>query len=348
MPILSISFGSASVSFLYLKTAHEYKGYSYPYAYSKSIFGHFVSESDFYKELIQQVCKELEVEAGSYDLVIAGFPEPPELDLDAKLSISLDKILFEIPGYSCFYVGNFKLIHLNAFMYACPLVEYFVRTPSISLIDKVNNEANLSIYPQILPVNDLEKFDIDNVSRFYLARSMPVVKDELPILFTGFSPYTVHKDDYLNYLLALDLIREPGIFELKMDEENILSCLALINAYDSKLYASMEIYKFASIGTLLNSPGNTECLFESESGTKQLIEVEKNKLFFIPVDAASRAKIVIKNNLLGTTEKYISGGKLGFIIDTRDKLDNEVFTQQYLEKSYNTWIKDIKQVLENF
>ena len=199
------------------------------------------------------------------------------------------------------------------------------------------------MYPQITQLDELKRFDIDSVARVHRSQLPDILDTHKPVVFTGCSFCNFSEQlSPLSYILALDLIREHGTFELKLDEHNVLPNLGLINMYDGNLLANVSDYKLTSLGTILNLPGTVECLFESDYGTSQLIDVAKDKLFFVPLEEGSTARIVAKNSLTGTIEKTVTGGKLGFIIDTRDKSG----VQDYSSKKYAPWLKSLKEVLE--
>lgn len=345
-PILSINIGSSYISFLYFQEGQDPKTAVFPYVYNKNLFGHLTTESKFYSDVIKTIAKSLKLPATGYTTLVSGFPEPPKVDLDVKLYSSVEKSLGVFNDLSCIYVGHFKFLQANSFMYAC-LREDSKEGPSVTLIEKMNYESNISLYPQINPIDELKRFDMDTVSRIHSAQMNNILDPKKPVVFSGYSFYKdLNRSPFLTYLLALDLIKEHGSFELKVDEQNIIPNLGLINLYDSKVFNSISNYSLMNLGTLLNSPAPTECLLETDYGTSQLIEVEKDKLFFVPLEEGSSARIVAKSSVLGMLEKNINGGKLGFIIDTRDKNNLQMFTPEYFEKNYTPWITSVREILE--
>ena len=115
-----------------------------------------------------------------------------------------------------------------------------------------------------------------------------------------------------------------------MDLDNIFPVLALLTMHDPKYSSLFLDQKFWTLGTLINSPGMTECLIERESGPSQFVDVKPNELFFIPMEESTTVKLQVKNASLGTQERFVSGGKLGLIIDTRPKNNNVTFTEKYI------------------
>ncbi len=342
-PIVSANFGTSSVSVLYFDPTGSFKVFSFPYSYSYSIFKNSVSEADFNLEVIKLACKSFKVSLKDCDLVATAFPNFPVIDTEIKLSTTLDQVLSSITDYNCIYAGYFKVLENSGFTYTFPISE---QTNS-SENDATNLFGNLSIYPQITFFDDKKKFAIYNMAKMQRSQNRATLDSAKPVLFTGYSLQNFSgKNQYLSYILCIDLIKEVGCFEIKLDEANILTNLAAINMYKAGNTNVLDDRKLVSLGTLLNTPGYTECYVEGDTGTSQLITLEKEKLFFLPLEEGATAKIVVKNAVLGNLEKNIKGGRLGLILDTREKNDPQFTSQDYFEKNSTLWLSNIKEAMD--
>ena len=99
------------------------------------------------------------------------------------------------------------------------------------------------------------------------------------------------------------------------------------------------------LGTLINSPGETTCLIETDLGTSQLLDVGPGRIAFVPLEMSDQARVVIKSVNLGSIERNVQGGKLGLIIDTRTKNDLKTYDHNQLQIDINANLKNIGQVL---
>lgn len=328
MPVLSIYFGVSEVSLLAVNTLNDYKFYNYPY---------FIKDETFIKGLIKLAAKELGYSFSGVPLICCGFPTVfASEQLGAASSLTLDKIFPKYPGITPVYVSNSTVISSAG----------FISAQNPSLIDKstLSSYYASSVYPFIIHADNLDQLKADNLVRFYPPEII-FSENFKPIVFTGdrFSP--VHKDTSVSYLLLLDLLKTPGVYEVEIDTKNALANLAMLNMYSPEYNQIIHDYKFDSIGTLINSPGATECLIENSDGTSQVIDVGANDIFIIPMEEAPPVRVFIKNNVLGSIEKKVRGGKLGLIIDTRSKNDPKVFNLKYFEDGFKYWEERIKEAL---
>lgn len=352
MPVLSVYFGSSSISFLYANSPKEYKFFKYPYVYSKNLFGHFVSEIDFYTALFDMIYKDLgidkEMKSSSAKLLFTSFPHIPLQNMHPELSVPLNNVVSRTNEYFAIFVDECSVINPSTFFYAYPLKSYYKKEMKNEIeLNTANYYSNLSVFPQAFFTSDSDRLEHDNYIRFLSINSVYDMPKDLPIMLCGDRFSDNSKYEPLTYLLAIDLIKDPGIFQVKMDLDNIFPVLALLTMHDPKYSSLFLDQKFWTLGTLINSPGMTECLIERESGPSQFVDVKPNELFFIPMEETTTVKLQIKNAALGTQERFVSGGKLGLIIDTRPKNNNVTFTEKYISKGYREWQNTIKQILNS-
>ena len=153
------------------------------------------------------------------------------------------------------------------------------------------------------------------------------------------APYGFYNTE-IDYILILNLIKKAGIFEVELDRERYLILQYILKAYDKSAQLMAE-GKVEKLGTLINTYGEAECLITSEIGTSQLLDIEKDKVFVLPLNYNERAHLTIKSQKIGTMEKDVTGGKLGLIFDTRvEKVD---ITSDL--KVFNASLKSLGQAL---
>ena len=88
--------------------------------------------------------------------------------------------------------------------------------------------------------------------------------------------------------------------------------------YDKSLVTDAYEY-FEKLGSFIRTGGACECLFSTGLGDDQLIEIEENKIFVLPVMLESPARLSIKSRDLGTIDIRTTGGKIGLVFDTRSE-----------------------------
>ena len=327
MPILSVNIGRSEVSLLAFNSIDDFKVYNYPYV---------INDPSFLKELIKTASKELKIPTlAKYDLLVCGFPEIPDIGMEAKLAMTLDKVSASIKGFFPVFVSNFSILTASSFLSAAKL-EYV----DVTLSDFF---PNLSIYPYLVPNDSLEQFTLDNFVRFF-PNELIANNINVPMVFSGDRFGYMFNNDPLSYMLIFDLVKTLGVYELRVDSNNILANLAMIARYDDKYSNILAEYKFESLGVLINAEGTVEGLIETEDGTRQLFEVKNEQLFVVPL-ALGRNRIVLKNAQLGTIEKTVLGGTLGLIVDTRPKNNPEIYNATYIEKQLNIWANSVKEVI---
>jgi hypothetical protein len=330
MPILSIYFGMSEVSLLYFDNPENLRVYNYPF----SIF----SQPQSLPEFLKIVEKELKIDINEYELLISGFPYVPEVPGNLPkpvLSATIEKIIPSTMSFSGFLVNRFTLITPRSY------VSGELNIEAESFLS--NYLSNLSIYPHMGTVDPLDTYTLDNYIRF----NNLSIPESVPVVFTGERFSKMHDSDPFTYLLMLDLIKQPGVHEIRRDIDNVFINLALLSIYDKKYTHLLLEHDFVNVGTILNLPGGAECLLESEDGTTQFIEVKEEELFIIPTLRSSNNRAVIKSPTLGSMERYLRGGNLGLIVDTRSKCSPELFNRDYIEKNFKIWINNIEEVLNS-
>ncbi|MFC1621802.1 hypothetical protein ACFL13_00210 [Patescibacteria group bacterium] len=197
--------------------------------------------------------------------------------------------------------------------------------PAGKQLDNMDYLSNLAIFNYISP-KDTSGYRVQYELLLYLAQLVPV--DHKDLLFMG--------DFFINlnnnpkkYLLMLDFVRKEGIYNLYFDQNS------------EYILDKTENFVPKNLGALVVSSGPTVCYIETQVGTKQLFEVEEDDLVFIPLDASTKSRIVVKSANLGTVEEKVGGGVLGVMVDTRKK--GEI--SQAFSKSYAKYISSIQEVL---
>jgi len=61
MPILSLKYGSSNVNAVYVSDDGNVSSYFLGYGYSKNLYAHFISEQEFYIEIVDHIIGQLKV-----------------------------------------------------------------------------------------------------------------------------------------------------------------------------------------------------------------------------------------------------------------------------------------------
>ncbi len=313
MPVLTAYFDVSEISFLLEKDDKELEFFHFPYAYSSEVFLNQSSQEEFNKAVIEAVLEERKLKLSSCDLVLGGFITPPKVGVEDKLSLDLLSIFHTINYFYPVLVNNYSVMTKVAVLSFenCPEKS---SDPDQSYRDDIGNR---SIYPQIIPADIPSLSDLDRkiVERSHTGNFS--YSSDFPIVLCGSrfnKPRTV---DYLDYILALDLIRKPGIYDLYLDRKNSLILLSLLKIYKKEMENDPKQY-FEALGTVINSPGDTECLVSSDVDTGQFFDVKRDNIYFVPVDLKGQENVSVKNSMLGSIKDSIQGGRAGLVIDTRE------------------------------
>ena len=312
MPILCSFTDLHGVSLLLYKSPEEFWFKNFPYIYNKAIFSTSFTEDLFYQNLFTSFCKEHDVNLSLCDVLLTGFLEAPKLGIPVKLTKSLYEV-FENIKYTYPILINNTSILTTDFCFSSSTLKPHRKSVEFGDVDEDNYYANLEIYPQIVTNEISTQIDLDSNIAF-LMDEKSTLPSGLPLLFCGsrFSRTSIFAE--LDYLLMLNLIREPGVYEIKRDTFNVTILSALLNIYDRKTNIKPEIEKSA---TVISNPSALECMIKTDEGTSQLVQLEKDKTMVVPIPKGNRAKILLKSHLLGTVEHEIIGGDIGLIFDTR-------------------------------
>ncbi len=328
MPVLSIYFGTSEISLLAVNTPVDYRLFNYPY---------FIKDESFVREVIKLASKELGFKTAGVPIVCSGFPSVYGADfLGAAASATLDMLLPKYTGLTPVFVSPSTVISSGGF--------YSTLNPSFINDDNLSPYYDMSLYPHIVHVDNLDQLNADHVIRFF-SKDLIVSDGSVPVVFTGDRFSTSYKDNTTSFMLLFDLLKSPGVYDIKLDTRNALPNLAMLNAYSPEYSSLVQEYKYDSLGTLVNSPGSVECLVENEDGTSQIIEVAQDSIFTIPMLESSLVRILLKGPGIGSVEKKVRGGRLGLVIDTRIKSDPKTFNIDYFENGYKMWEERVKEAL---
>ncbi len=311
MPIVSFYEGVSGLSFAVCaepSLGKITKTYTYPYVYSHNLFATSFTRAQFYKDVFKYALKELGFSLGEFDLHAIGILEVPrELPQEPKNKGALYQ---ELPlDFVCI---NHEMVmvqgNINSFM---PIEE-------LKQVD--NFKSNTHLYPVVKHAEEPDIVNQDSLLR-KIVGSFDTRFTKKDLVITGERFTAVGKHLELAYLIILDVLTTPGVFRLKLDTGNLFPHIALLGRSE---------IEFSTMGTLINSPGNTECLYQSDVNTSQLIALEPNNLFVIPLEEGDHARLYVKNSL-GTFDEKVFGGHLGVVIDTRHKEAGISYNEKYLE-----------------
>jgi hypothetical protein len=309
MPVLSYYEGYSELSFGLFKNEldpNDHKLYRFPYTYSNNLFANSFPREKFINDVFELALKTLDVNLQDCKLYATGFLSAPELSFDVAGSFSLAS---KMPH------GG---VYISSQVIATEQSTYSMLP--VSVVDEDPNfRVNLDLYHNIIYYDSRDIVLKDSVIRSLI--NIPnyhiTAKD---LIITGDRLREFYVNEALSYLLIFDLIKTSGVYHLKIDLENLLPHTISLD--------SLSI-DYPSIGTLINIPGKVECLYETEVGTHQLFDLEADTLFILPLDSDATGRIVAKSSEVTIDEKVV-GGKLGVIIDTRDKPKKVEFKEVYL------------------
>lgn len=290
MQKLSFYEGSSELSFCFNGAL-----FRYPYTYSSNLFSNSFSKDQFYEDVFGLASRVLDFDMTKVELTTCGVLKSPVVAYEAHTNGSVLTKISENQIYV-----NHNLISLeNNINFYVP-VNFFENESDFM--------ANLNIYLSLVLTETHDVTEQDTLLRAILNSATINIKSG-DILLTGeyFTTLSLHKS--LSYLFILDLLSTPGLFRVKIDSQN---------AYPHTHMGTLTDIVTNKMGTLINSPGRTECLYKTDLGTSQLIDLKPEKLFILPLDENSEGTILVKTSKTQFEEK-IYGGGLGVVIDTRDK-----------------------------
>lgn len=312
--LLACYFDVSDVSFVLLSLdSNKVDFFNFPYVYSSEAFSNQTSEAGFNKEVINAFIKSKKIKTSGLEIITAGFMEVPLVDLETKLSVKLISLIQEFKENYPFVVNDFSVLTRDAILAYEPCLG-----KSQSQEGGANNElANISIYPQLIPTDiptmaGLDKCISEKVNQAELAY---LTKQKLTFSGSRFSRPTVY--EYLDWILAFDLVRKPGIYEIFLDRKNVIPLFGLISNYRPEITLDPKPY-LELLGTLINSPGETECLLTSSVGTKQFFAVKKDNFYVMPMLSETGSSLSIKNHVVGNLQEVVIGGRAGLVVNTCD------------------------------
>jgi hypothetical protein len=345
MPVLAAYIGFSSISYLVYKSSNDYVFGTYPYTYSADLFDSYSSESQFYIELFSNILRDNNLKFLETDILVGDYIRYPDLEFEVKRSYLLSEILKGISlSHFPLNISSYSITTPNSMLCYLPVSngEYLGSDTKKMETDELNYYFNYSIYPNIVNYEMTLLIDHDRNIVSKLRNTELEYNNKLPLCFMGsrFSyPYGQFNKES-DYILLLNILKNPGIYELELDRDRYLMLAYMLNSFDKSLELRAE-GKIEKVGTLINTFGDVECMITSEIGTSQLLDIEKDRVFVLPLNYNEKAHVIIKNNTIGTMEKDVIGGKLGVIFDTR--LEKYDITENL--KVFNDSIKILEQAL---
>ena len=313
MPILAAYFDVSDISLLIENEKKDFELVNFPYTYSFEAFSNQCHKAAFYKAALEAVLRERKEKLSSFEVLAVGFLEAPVLPTKTILTTNLLNVLQISDNIYPIIVNNFSILTRDS------VLSYEPSSKKIIGVDTSEKDefANTSIYPQIIPTDMSITSALDRNIPDKLSSVDLGYESGATLAFGGsrFSRPVVN--EYLDYILMVDLVKKPGTYNLYADRKNSAVLFSLLRMYQKGL--GLDIKASAEpVGTLINSPGDTECLLVSEVGTTQFFGVKKDTLFIMPLDSNVKAKVKVKSKSLGSFETFVQGGKVGLIIDTRE------------------------------
>ncbi|MFC1756029.1 hypothetical protein ACFLZK_01435 [Patescibacteria group bacterium] len=346
MPILSLKYGSSNVNAVYVDDDGNVSSYFLGYGYSKDLYAHFISEQEFYTEIVEHIIGQLKVSREGLKVIATGFPNVPPIGQEYASSVTLDELFKKVDDFEVVSVSNGAVFTQNNYL----SFHDGTRTKFGSM--ETNYLLNLSIYNNAFPTRpsdyNLVMSNIWGMLNNNRENTKELMLNSKPLVFFGdvFYKDLINQDfENIAYLYFISMVVNPGVFSLKIDDSNLLPHYLHLKNYNVEYSKYYEEFEPEMLGTLVNSPGETSCLVSTELGTSQLMDIKKDRIFFIPVEKGASARLVIKSQELGSVEKTVRGGKLGVIIDTRSKHEIETYDYNSLQMDINNNLKNIHEVL---
>lgn len=310
--LLACYFDVSDVSFALVSyQTQEVKFFNFPFHYSEEAFSNQINEADFNKSVIEAILKSNKIKISEVEIIAAGLIEPVKVSLDLAFSTTATTLLQGIDGIYPVIVNDFSVLTKDA------ILSYVSCTRQKKSLDGDESDelANLSIYPQLISVDIPTTTVLDReVSEKVSLLDLEYTQKQ-HIVFSGsrFSRPVVY--EYLDWMLVIDLVRKPGLHCISLDRKNSVPLFSLIKKYKPQTTLDNSTY-LESLGTLINSPGETECLLSSDVGTGQFFSVKKDSIYVVPMTQGSKGTLAIKNHVIGNLKEVIDGGSAGLIVNT--------------------------------
>ena len=343
MAILSVQLGTTSTSFLMYKSANDYSYYYYPYSYSPVFVN--TDKKEFYIEVFDVISGQMGMNHTECELILTNVFDYSLGDYPVKSAHHVTKVLSNIKNYDYFYVDPYTLIQGDQFLSAYPY------NPASNIfrlneMEKFNYLANSALYINSVPDKDFDIFDRDDITRF-LSEQLPTPpRRNNKVIFTGDRFATLHSSKSLSYLLAIDLIKQPGIYEIYVDCCNSLVCASHLEMYSKSAEHLVDNLNLLFVGNLINAPGGVECLIRTSVGTSQMLQFHTEGLQILPLEKDNATNLVVKHQSISSVDKSVKGGELGLIVDTRQKASTLATTDaETRHKKYRDWQHTIQETL---
>ncbi len=346
MSVLSISYGSSNVSAVYLDDQGNVSSHFFGYGYSKNLYAHFCSEQAFYADVVNYLISKLRVSKTGLSIIATGFPSVPTIGYQYASSLTVDQLIAEADDYEVVCISNGTVFTQKNYL------SYFDQNKMKLGTMETNYLLNLAIYTNAVPTRpsdyNLLLSSIWGMLNSNRKNTKELILNSKPILFFGDiinKKYIDREFENIAFLYFISLVVNPGIYNLKVEDSNLMLHLIHLKKFNHDLSKYYDDYEPDSLGTLINSPGETSCLISTELGTSQLMDIKPGRIFFIPLDKNASARLVIKSQELGSIEKTVQGGKLGVVIDTRAKHDIATYDYSMLQMDINSNLKNINEVM---
>lgn len=330
MPILCLYVGLSETSFLLVSSTEDVKYYSIPYPYTKNLSGSEFNQ--FYKD----ITKKLKIPTENTELLVTGFLEPPKFDANIKMSLSLPEILDQ----NHIFANYFSIIHKGVVYSQFDLnnLNLEEKVDRNSDPQNINLYSNLSIMPFVKASEGAETSLFD-----------ALIRDLSPDILKSVNNVVICGDRFnlkrflwpQDYILAFDLIKSIGFFNFRIDYKNCTPMIQLLKKYAFNTYHAVEVDGFVS-GSILKSPGKTECLLSYETEKPKIIEVEEGSIFIAPIEQDGDIHVVVKNEFMNSFEFEVPESDIGLVIDTRD------CQKVYDPKSSKEWENSVLEGLRKF
>jgi len=327
MPILAAYIGAHDVTGLIYKSPDEYTFWSYPYVYSHELFSAFTTETAFYRYLFEQMCKESGLKLSECDVILSGFLQPPKLELGLKMYVSMYELLLRCENYYPIMINNYALATKDQMFSSKPLEDI---AEALDLTEE-NFYANLSLFPQVVVSDLVSRVDMD-AKLLKTVQNFKINSDK-PLVFLGSRFNDIHGISDVNMMLVLQILQGTGIYEVYIDVYSKTILTNLLKLYLGKEPGISDHPE--KLATIVSIPNNLECLIASQIGTSQIIDLEKDKIFVLPLPKDERTKILLKPQGNPQIEKIVSGGTAGVIFDTRVQKND--FVTAY--RQFSTFIR---------
>lgn len=316
MSLLVAYFDTSVVSFLFRKCGKDVEFFTFPYVYTKGTLSNQCSEPEFYKFLIEKFLADRQVKFENCDIFLSGFLNPPQLPFEPKFSAGVVDVVKSSEDFTPIVVNNSSFFTKDIVSAFSSRQEGGEGEELEKDMGEFDYYGNLLIYPQIVSDNISTQSDLDEK----IVEKVPLdfkVDPKKKVVFTGgrFSQNVCSRE--LNYVLMLNLLGSGiGIYPVYLDTKNAFLLFQTMKMYDKDLDLSIEDH-IENSGLFIKSGGAVECLLSTGIGEDQFFEIEKDKVYVMPLKLELPARLSVKCSSLGSVEIKTEGGEVGLVFDTR-------------------------------